>query len=170
MVLIYDKKGGNRFAPVLEITTLPLDIVEYYGVAGKVNYEDRVSGSGGGRMVSREGLFGEVNSDIPKWEIKSQRITHDDRRALLSVVTGGQRHLVTFELAAMDVFNALIPEKNYETLALKAKAPEQEAPASRPTIPEQIEHLARLKEQGILTPEEFADAKKALLAELMGKS
>ena len=158
---------------------LPLDIVEYYRAEGEITYENKISGGGGGgsnygRALVGGMLFGAAGAIVASRnevdEIRSERIAHDNRVTVMSLFVENRRHRIVFEKDAIDAFHRIMPEKDYDTLPLHGQnsAPAGSSPKDAPSIPEQIQQLAQLKDMGALTEAEFAEAKQALLSKLKG--
>ncbi len=153
---------------------LPLEIIEYYRIEGDISYEDRISGGGGGgsdygKALIGGLLFGATGAIVASRneinDIQSERLEHDRRCTVLSLLIENERKKAFFDVKSMEVFNKLIPEKFFDTLSMK-KTSEQAYKADESSIVDQIAKLAELYEKGILTEEEFREGKKALLAKL----
>ena len=174
LVFLRFERGYSKNCVVLG--RLPLSLIEYYRIEGDVSYENKISGGGGGgsdygKAVVGGLLFGATGAVIASRnevnEIQSQRIEHDRRVTVMSIFAENQRRRIIFTREAVDAFHMLIPEKDYDTLSLHAQENRTaQAAPKEASIPEQILQLAQLKDMGLLTEEEFTEAKQALLAKL----
>lgn len=174
LVLFHFDRGSSR--NFFFLGRLPLDIIEYYRIEGDLSYENKISGGGGGgsdygKAVVGGLLFGVTGAIIASRneinEIQSQRIEHDYRVTVMSIFAENQRRRIIFTREVADTFHMLIPEKDYDTLSLHAQENRTaQAAPKEASIPEQILQLAQLKDIGLLTEEEFTEAKQALLAKL----
>ena len=102
-------------------------------------------------------------------EIKSETLTHDNRNTILSYFENGKRCKLTMWYDNFQVLEDLIPEKNYAVVSeVKKQSLVQQSVKvdEAKAITEQIKELAKLKDDGILTEEEFAMKKKELLAKM----
>ena len=100
-------------------------------------------------------------------EIKSELITHDERKTLFNYFDASRkRRSLYFEHKDYRIFNDLIPEKEFNIVtAIKSSGliRSQIKINENKTTSEQIRVLAKLKDEGIITEEEFNEKKKILL-------
>lgn len=165
------------------VARLPLEIIEYYREEGDVTYENKITGGGGGgsnygKAVVGGLLFGAAGAIVASRnevrDVQSQMVKHDNRVTVMSIFADNQRRRIAFAPGAIDVFHLIIPEKDYDTLALRAQENAAQPAAvsaggsvqASAAIVEQIQQLAQLKDMGALTETEFTEAKTALLAKL----
>lgn len=157
---------------------IPISKIEYYATSGDVVYENKITGGGGGS--SFEGalvggaiaggagaIIGSRNKIDP---ISSELITHDSRETFLKYFDDNNlKHSMVFDFKDYEKFNELIPQKAF-TIVNTIKTNDiidsvlNESTGSN--ILDQIRELAKLKDEGILTEEEFSNKKKELLARI----
>ena len=153
-----------------------LEKVEYYAIKGEVVHENKISGGGGGGSSLKGAVVGGViaggagaviGSRKKTDPIKSELITHDNRETFLNFFDNNNvKHSMFFEYKDHDSFKELIPEKDYNivntiqtNLILSKVISESESG----NVADKIRELAKLKDEGILTEQEFSEKKKALL-------
>ena len=157
---------------------IPFSDIEYYQIGGEYYRENKISGGGGGGSDIRGAIIGGVvaggvgaviGSRKETDSIKSKLVTHDTRETVLCYYKNGNRRSIVFEYENYQVFEDLIPEKNYDIVTeTKRKGLTQQIAKHdyTKTIAEQIRELATLKNDGILTEEEFKEKKGELLARM----
>ena len=162
-----------------EIKSLDVSKIEYYATQGEVYRENKISGGdGGGSSIGGAvvggmiaGSAGAIIASRNKTnEVKSELITHDDRKTFINFYNNqDERKSIFLTFKDYQTLLDLIPDKDYNIVsAIKSnnlitkgiKANELKA------ITEQIRELAQLKDDGILTEEEFAAKKKDLLSKM----
>jgi hypothetical protein len=149
----------------------PLSNIKHFKHDGEVSYETKISGgSGGGSSIGGAitggiiaGSVGAVIGSRKKTEeITSERIRHDNRQTVLEVQDGAYY----FDYDGYDILLELIPEKEY-TFVQELKRQKVMPNANiQLSIPDMIRELAKLRDEGILTDEEFSVKKGELLARL----
>ncbi len=177
--LAFQQRINNLYshARTFKLGFLPLHEIKWFKACGEVRTEMRVSG-GETHMEVRDQSLGDMllrGSQLNMWNldervevkqkpIRLEELKHDERWLELRVSHGGTLHTLRFRTKAIEVFERLIPEKQYrETSAWPL--PEQ-AEGREPTPAEQLEILAGLVDRGYLTRAEFEEAKPRLLAKL----
>jgi len=159
------------------IQEIPINDIEYFKCGGEVHYEDKIIGTGGGANIGGAivggiiaGGVGAIVGGRQAIDIKSEHVKHDDRRVTLKSKT--RLLVIDNSTNAFDILNELFPEKEYGFIQEKKRQeligvsyPVATSATVNLSIPDQIRELAKLKEEGILTEDEFT-AKKA---ELLGK-
>jgi len=158
----------------MKITTIPVRQIEYFSTQGEVYRENRISGGGGGGSslggaVAGGLIAGETGAIIGSRkkvnEIKSELITHDTRETFLNYFDNG-RHSLFFDIGAYQVFNDLMPEKEFSIVSAVRTSEiikSQTSINDQKSVADQIRELAKLKDEGLLTEEEFSVKKKQLL-------
>jgi len=155
---------------------IPVDKIEYFATRGDVIHENKISGGGGGGSsvggaiiggVIAGGAGAVVGSRKSINPIKSELITHDTRETFLNFYDDNNNKCsIVLEYQDYSILNELLPEKSHDivnaikTNSILSKAVEENKSAN---IADQIRELAKLRDDGILTDEEFAEKKKLLL-------
>lgn len=163
----------------IEKIQIPVKDIEYYATRGEIVHETKISGGGGGGSsiggavvggVIAGGAGAVIGSRKKTDPIKSELITHDNRETFLNYFSStNTRKTVFFAFRDYSKFNDLIPEKAYDIVsAVKNKLLINKGISENTTmtITDQIRELAKLKDEGILTEEEFSVKKKALLEKI----
>ena len=152
--------------------SIPLSDIESFSLQGEIYRENKITG--GGSSLSGAIIGGVIAGDTgavigSREKVESKLITHDERRVDLNYFENGNRKTLIFDLDALQVFEDLIPEKNATIVsALKTETvlqTELQKTISN-SVTEQIRKLAELKDEGILTEEEFSEKKKELLSNI----
>lgn len=153
-----------------------IDKIEYYYTQGEVYRENKISGGGGGGSSIGGAVVGGViaggagaiigsRKQIP--EIKSELVTYDTRESYINFFANdGTRNKIFMDYLDYQTLKDLIPQKDYivvsairTTLLVQS---EQNKEMTKSII-DQIRELAKLKNDGILSEEEFIEKKRALL-------
>jgi hypothetical protein len=155
---------------------IPIDNIEYYATKGEVIHENKISGGGGGGSSIGGAIVGGViageagaiiGSRKETTPIKSELITHDTRKTFLNFYDDNHiKHSMFFDFEDYNIFYELIPEKAYNIVsAIKTNNIINKVVNKNITadITNQIKELAKLKDEGLLTEEEFTEKKKLLL-------
>lgn len=159
----------------LKINLVPVSQIEYFSKRGEVFRENKISGGGGGGssiggavagglIASEAGAV--IGSRKKVNEIKSELITHDTRETFLNYFDGNERHSLFFDDNAFQRFNDLIPEKEFSIVnAIKSSEiiKNQASANSQKSVTDQLRELAKLRDDGIITENEFSEKKKQLL-------
>jgi hypothetical protein len=156
--------------------SIPISDIEYFSKRGKISRETKISGGGGGGSslggaVTGALLAGDAGAVIGSRKkvegIKSEVVTHDSRETFLNFFDENKnRHSLFFDINGYHVLNDLIPEKEFSIVsAIKSSGiiRTQTMKNEKQDIPSQIRELSKLKDEGILTEQEFTEKKKVLL-------
>lgn len=160
-----------------------LSSIQYYRVIGDIRYQTDITGGGGGGtsiggaivggMIAGE--TGAIIGSRKKVEaIRSETTQIDDRYIeLVFLDNSGFKQIMKFDYQAFDVFEELIPDKEYTIVQEKKRRQilgddiEQNRDVEKESdITDQIEKLFQLVEKGILTEDEFIAKKKELLSRI----
>lgn len=155
---------------------IPLDRIEYFSTRGDLVYENKIIGGGGGGSSLGGAVLGGVvageagaviGSRKKREPIESTMITHDNRETFLNYFDDDdKRRTMFFEFKDFNTFNDLIPEKEYGIVnTIKTNELLNKANSTEDIIL-MIRELAKLKDEGFLTEEEFTDKKKQLLDQI----
>lgn len=159
----------------LKINSIPVNQIEYFSKRGEVFRENKISGGGGGGSsiggaVAGGLIAGEAGAVIGSRkkvnEIKSELITHDTRETFVNYFVGNERHSLFFDDSAFQTFNDLIPEKEFSIInAVKSSEliKNQISANDQKSVTDQLRELAKLRDDGIITENEFNEKKKQLL-------
>lgn len=159
----------------LKINSVPVNQIEYFSKRGEVFRENKISGGGGGGSsiggaVAGGLIAGEAGAVIGSRkkvnEIKSELITHDTRETFINYFVDNERHSLFFENNAFQIFNDLIPEKEFSIVnAVRSSEliKNQVSANSQKSVTDQLRELAKLRDDGIITENEFNEKKKQLL-------
>jgi len=165
---------GNELTVLLEshfvLTGIKVNSIECFYPSGELFREHKITGGGSdiaGALVG--GLIaGGVGAIIgSRSEVKSSLVTHDSREVILAYINNGQMETLSFNHFDYKTLNELIPQKSYDVLSeIKKQNIIQANISNTKTIPDQIYDLSRLKEDGIITENEFQSKKSELLTRL----
>jgi len=158
---------------------IPISKIEHFYITGEYFRESKISGGGGGGSSLGGAIIGGaiaggagavIGSRKKVSEIKSELVTHDTRETILSYFSNnGSRETIVLHHADYQVLEDLIPEKNYAVVTEARRqllVQKSIMNTGAKAITEQIKELATLKDNGILTENEFATKKKELLAKI----
>jgi hypothetical protein len=162
-----------------KITSIPVEKVEYYRIIGEVFRENKISGGGGGGSSIKGAVVGGViageagaivGSRKKVEPIQSEIITHDTRETTLNFFDeNDKRCKLIFDHNSYQVLNDLIPEKEYDIVSSIKSAniiKRLQGEDGNKTVFDQIRELAKLKEEGILSDDEFIEKKRKLLEKI----
>jgi hypothetical protein len=160
----------------IKIVKISIDQIEYFSTRGEQYRETKISGGGGGGSSLGGAIVGGaiaggagaiIGSRKGVESIKSEVVTHDTRETYINYFDdNGQRQSLVFDISAQQALNDLIPEKEYEIVsAIKTNdlIHKEMNKGEGTSIVDQIRELAKLKDEGILTEQEFAEKKSQLL-------
>jgi|GEM_PF-1588396 len=159
--------------------TLATSNIEYYTTQGEIYRENKISGGGGGGTSVAGAVVGGViaggagaiiGSRQKTNDIKSELITHDTRETLLNFFdASNKKRSIFFELKDYQTLMNVIPEKEYNlvsTIKTNQTIKTIQQSDNSKLITEQIKELAKLRDNGIISEEEFTGKKKELLAKI----
>jgi len=170
---------GSIYLYTLKINSVPISQIEYFSKRGEIFRENKISGGGGGGSsiggaVAGGLIAGETGAVIGSRkkvnEIKSELITHDTRETYLNYFDNNERHSLCFDIDSYQLFNDLIPEKEFSIVnAIKSSEiiNNQIFTNSQKSITDQIRELAKLRDDGIITENEFNEKKKQMLDKII---
>jgi len=156
---------------------IPLEVVEFFTSSGELYRENKITGGGGGGTDIGGAIIGGIiageagaiiGSRMESNEIESKLITHDTRETILNYFVNGNRKTMTYKHENYQIFDDLIPNKSFNIVSeiKKHELVQQNINVDNKVITEQIKELAKLKDDGILTEDEFTEKKIELLAKL----
>ena len=94
-------------------------------------------------------------------------VTHDTRETIINYLdTDSQRYSLLFDFDAFQTLNDLIPEKEFSIVSAIKSAKlikSGQNDSENRNITEQIRELAKLRDEGIITEQEFGEKKGILL-------
>lgn len=153
-----------------------IDKIDYFERTGEVFHESKISGGGGGGVsivgaivggIIAGGTGAIIGSRQRVNPIKSEIITHDARVTNLKFFDQYKnRHTLALGANAFEVLQDLIPEKEYGlVMANRSSAPKSEdfTDKKESNVIDLLREFAKLKDEGIITPEEFEAKKKQML-------
>lgn len=155
---------------------IPLEKIAYYIVEGEVIRENKISGGGGGgSTVGGAVVGGLIAGDVGAiigsrgkvTSISSQLITHDTRKTVFYFYDdNNEKQKIVFDFESYEQFRDLLPEKTFEVvnaINIDKALSKQSIAINTPSLSEQIRELGTLRDEGLLTDEEFKTAKRQLL-------
>ncbi len=157
---------------------LPMSSIEYFATQGEIYRENKISGGGGGGSSVGGAVVGAViageagaiiGSRKKVEEIKSETITHDTREAFINYFDDDKKRMSMFLIFNdFQTLNDIIPEKNYSVVsALKTSTVINKIKENNiKSVTGKIRELSSLKDDGIITEDEFSEKKKELLAKM----
>ncbi len=148
---------------------LPIRLIRFYRLCGGMRTETRVSG--GGVTVDRSAAYWAgwehpfsfnphgraIEAAVQSEPVRTEQVQHDERYVQLRVQWENRRVDLQFSPDSLAALDALIPEKEFDEVALSDRTP---------TPVEQLNILAGLCERGFVTREEFEQAKARLLGKI----
>ena len=160
--------GGNYD---INCFRLPIKNIKYYAKEGDVQYTTQVSGGGGGGFSMSGAIVGGliagdvgaiIGSRKPVEEIRSYTDEHDTRKTILKYYNGREFVSQTYPAEMYDALEEIIPEKEYNVVRLDVASPKRNQNISG-DIKQRIQKLQELKEEGLITEEEYNTKKGELL-------
>ena len=148
---------------------LPVQAIRFYRLCGGIRTETRVSG--GGVSVDRSAAYWAgwehpfsfnphgraIEAAVQSEPVRTEQVQHDERYVQLRVRVNGGFCEMQFTPDSLAVFDALIPNLEFDEVALTDRTP---------TPVEQLDILAGLCGRGFVTREEFEQAKARLLGKI----
>lgn len=117
-----------------------------------------IAGGAGAVVLSRKGTK----------DIKSKLIVHDKRKIKMKYLQdSGDTEFIYFAFTDFNVFEKLIPEKNYDLIrsGKPVNTAEHFAASGTVSVSDRLRELAKIKDEGILSEEEYEKKKSELLKE-----
>lgn len=163
------------------VDKIKMNDIEYFQEKGEVSYSANVSGGKagdtnvggaivGGMLFGVAGVLvgGKIGAKTKSQSIYSETIEHDNRVVVLRYRNNdGDLIDETYGHAYYDVFNKLIPEKEYSYVKLhknQSTSPVVNTNNAGNKIPvEELKQLKKLLDMGVITEEDFETKKKQLL-------
>lgn len=153
-----------------EITRLPIRNIDNYNMEGELHCETRISGGGGGGYsltgavvggIIAGGVGAVIGSRKKTDPIVSKTITYDDRICYLNYFdNSGVIQSLYLIMENMKILKRIIPKKNYDfvmkNIIMKDSSKIQSSA-------DEIRKFALLRDEEIITPEEFERKKNELL-------
>lgn len=175
------KQNSREFLVInaLTIFSIPIMDVEHFSVEGEKTIENKISGGGGGGVDLGGAILGGVIAGGPGAiiggrekvkDVTSSLVTHDNRETILKYFVDGARQSMRFSLGTYQVLDDLIPEKEINVVrAIKFEQIKQTQKDidDNQKVTDQLRELKMLKDEGILTEQEFADKKQVLLNKIV---
>ncbi len=158
----------NDFPGYFEID---IDEIRMFRRDGELYRETKITGGGGGGSSVAGALIGGViagqtgaliGSRKGTQEIKSEIVTHDSRKVLLTA----KEEEYEFCHNDFDAFMRLIPQKEQSNVYAQSVSVGQERQENAGSVSGQIKELASLRDEGIITEEEFQTKKTELLSRI----
>lgn len=159
-----------------KVKVIPICRIDYFMLTGEVSYSTKVSGgnSGIGGAAVGYALGGSLGAALlaNPTEIKSEEIKHDERRVYLQYSKDNKTYSLNFMPSELASIRELIPEKEYgknpipqiKKMEATRTTPRENTENKVPSdVFDTIKKLSELKEQGILTEDEFNKKKGELL-------
>ncbi|HAU85509.1 MAG TPA: hypothetical protein DCW90_08410 [Lachnospiraceae bacterium] len=160
------------------IQSITIDNIIYFQEKGDLQYSTDISGGGGGDANIGGAMLGGIlfgvagaivgshtgeNSKIKA--IKSNAVEHDNRYTSIRYIEqNGKTVEKKCRYEYYDVFNELIPEKEYSYIQLHTNASNHDTPSKSNGIPvEELKKLKELLDAGIINEDDFEKTKKRLL-------
>jgi hypothetical protein len=178
-ICLFPSTPATQFSLSLDnvkVYLIPVSQIEYFSKRGEIFRENKISGGGGGGSsiggaVAGGLIAGDVGAVIGSRKkvegIKSELVTHDTRETFINYFDENkERQSLFFDNNAFQVLNDLIPEKEFNIVnSLKSNMiiNNQLQNIEKKTITDQLRELAKLKDDGIISEDEFFEKKKILL-------
>lgn len=153
-------------------TAILIQNIKYYQIEGEVYSETKVSGGGGGGSSLAGAVIGGViaggagaiiGSRRDVEPITSKTIRHNNRCIVIHYCDGNDTaHMEVSRLSseAYPILFSLLPQKEYKYVI------SQQPVVSALSVTDKIRELAKLKDDGILTEEEFVAKKTEMLKQI----
>jgi len=176
---IFEKFSGMEDETIFSISIIPLENIVSYQSTGYVEHTTTISGGGGhGGGVNKKGailgglLLGgagaivgsQLGTEIFINPITSNVIEYDYRRTMLNLKNAqGQVEIKELPYYYAEVFQKVIPEKEFNFLHANKNTEVQAAPVSNTNMLEEMKQLKELLDIGLITQEEFDSKRKQIL-------
>jgi len=174
---------GRRVWDVAEkpvVHRLPLSQISYFTTTGALSRHMKVTGSGGGSDIGGAllggliaGGAGAVIGSRTETNVSSELVTHDDRETILVAVgDDGKEKVLKMSPDSFVVLDKLMPEKNLEVVSeikkrqLVGEKLASDTLAAPASLTDLLRDIAALRDDGIITEDEFNLKKQELLAKM----
>lgn len=163
----------NNYKPNYHV--IPIDNIKYFVKEGDIQYETHLSGGGGGGSSIKGAIIGsviagEIGSVIGSRqkvnEIKSETITHDTRKTILKYYDNNSLQCLEYPIEFFKIFEELIPDKEYNIVVSKEALKNLKWDDSPENINNKLRQLNKLKDEGLITEEEYFNKKQDLLSKI----
>ena len=155
---------------IINLISIPLENIAFYGLEGDYRMQQIIEGGGSsftgavlGGVIA--GGVGAVIGSRKKIETKEKEI--DNRKTYLYYIEENKTKELVFNKASYEKLKILVPNKDIEVIEKEKKLDniknEYNQELKLTDVYEDIEKLAKLRESGILTEEEFNKKKSELL-------
>lgn len=172
-------KRLQRIVSEANKVVIEINRIEHYATRGEVFRETVITGGGGGGSSIKGAVVGGViagdagaviGSRKKVDPIKSELKTHDTRETYISYFTkDNERNNIILNFEDYQILKDLIPQKDYEivsALHMNNTIQQSKENSNVQSITDQIREIAKLKEDGILTVQEFETKKQELLKKI----
>ncbi|GLC32178.1 SHOCT domain-containing protein [Clostridium omnivorum] len=154
-----------------KVMMFPIDKIQYYSIVGDAYTETNVKGGGSSLTGAVVGgvIAGGAGAVIgSRKEIKTETNRVDNRKTIITYSDNGTTRNIFFAPDAYETLLQLIPEKdiNFINSNINSSASTQNKDDINNDVYDKIRQLAKLKDDGILTEEEFNSKKKVLLEKI----
>lgn len=159
-----------------KIATIRIDEIQYFERSIKAYSEKKISGGGGGGSSIGNAILGGViagptGAIIASRKkidpIKIEKSTNVVKNCGLHYFRNNIEYIVIFDFDDFNVFNEYIPDKEFNIVKNKKKKNVVIKDSPQETyIIQKIRELGNLKDEGLITQEEFEEKKKELLKKL----
>lgn len=183
MGLKYDNPelDDDYFCPLtFQPISIKIENIISFEKTGEKYYENKISGGGGrggGSSIKKAitggiiaGGVGAIINSRNKFEINeitSEFIAHDERMCLLNFQYENIKYNLSFSYDAYDVFKELIPEKDIVVIdKIRRKNVIEKNSFGEISIVQKLKELKELKDDGIITHQEFEKIKKEFLSKI----
>ena len=157
-----DKIAYERIPDVstAQLITIPLKSILYYEERGDLYQHAIVSGGG-----SRYDALTDATVSEP---IKTQIVSEDYRIVELTFKNQeGEIESLEFEHDAYEVFKKVMPMKDIRKIQSLKAVQSKTSPKRPSSVKKQIKQLNELKEEGLITEEEYAKRREKILDSIM---
>lgn len=149
-----------------ELLSIPIENIMFFAMEGDFRIDNIVEGGGvslGGAIVGGV-IAGGVGAVLGgRKKITTTQKTVDERKTYLYYKDNGETRYIVFNQYVYEILMKLYPLKDIKFIE---KSKIAETNQLKNNVYKDIEELARLKDKGILTEEEFSEKKRILLEKI----
>ena len=168
----YESKLERKYYVKVSIALVD---VQYFAVEGEVYREQKVTGGGGGGYSVGGAIVGAliagetgaiIGSRKEAEPVKTETVVHDTRKTVLQYIKYGEKATIYFGDGAYETLNSVIPLKEKSvanSVRVQAALESAREGSQNESAADQIRDFARLRDEGLITEEEFAQKKKQIL-------